>query len=157
MPAFPSLILTRECVFCAALSEYSSSGTCLASCTRGGSAGSLPEAGAVLRRLLPAAHLPRKGAGLRTCREGRRTWGYPKEACWTQWFPLCALHAALSLHPFKCHWPWLITCHTPFYWYDPLRVQNSEKSWPTVCSATVFQDQGNSTSVCLEKHKYASE
>lgn len=35
-----------------------------------------------------------------------------------------------------------------------LKVQNSIKSRATVCSATVFQDQSASTSVCLEKCKY---
>lgn len=49
---------------------------------------------------------------------------------------LCTLSSIyISL---KCRWPYLITFHAPFYWYDPLRAQNSVKSRPIVCSATVF-------------------
>lgn len=52
----------------------------------------------------------------------------------------------------KCHLPYLITCHTPFYWYELSSMQNSVKPGPAVCSDTIFQVCA-STSVCLEKFK----
>lgn len=99
--------------------------------------------------LLPVCSFPGTSTAL-PLQAGTEDLGKPESSIMELVDPtLCLAHVTS-----KCHLPYLITCHTPFYCYEPLSVQNSVKPGPTVCSATVFQVCA-STSVCLEKFKYA--